>query len=73
LATGQLYTTLANYSLVAGWELLLLMDKIVSIRLVTSLIHHLHNLLVTPFLNVESVEDVLLNCSREEDRLLLDK
>jgi len=73
LATGQLYTTLANYSLVAGWELLLLVDKIVSIRLVTSLIHHLLNLLVTPFLNVESVKDVLLNCSREEDRLLLDK
>jgi len=48
-------------------------DKVVSIRLVTSFVHHLLNLLVTLVLNVKSIEDVLLDCSREKDRLLLDE
>jgi hypothetical protein len=47
------------------------MDEIVGIRLFAGLVHHLLDVAVSFILEIESVQDVILDCTAEQYWLLL--
>jgi len=72
LAAGKLDTSLAHSSLVTIWEEVKVMDKVVGVGLMAGIIDHGFDLSVSLICQLQSIRDVLADCSSEENRLLLD-
>ena len=71
LASRKLRAAFAYICLVSKRELVLVVDKVISIGLVAYIIHHLFDLLIVHVLVIEAVADVLSYSSRKQHWLLL--
>jgi len=71
LATRELHAALAHDRLVHERKQVLVVDEVVSVGLATSIVHKCFDLIIVHAVQVETVSDVLTDCAREQDWLLL--